>query len=110
VRVSSTLAGGVSGVQNLSFGGNQNLSSSSRSLGTQLQNTLSWFDDAKKHRIKLTTELNYNGSTQDQSSNLLGTFTFNSLDDLEQGRPASFSRTLVARRRSTGDVTGSMAL
>ena len=49
---------------------------------------------------------------QDQSSNLLGTFSFNSLADLEAGIPASFTRTLVGapaldrtghRRVSLGD-------
>src|SRR5262245_5319223 len=110
VRVSSLLADGASGVQNLTFGGNQSLSSSSRNVNGSLQNTLSWFHNAKKHRINLTTELGYTGHAQDQSSNLLGTFTFNSLADLEAGVPASFSRTLIARRRSTGQMTGAIAI
>ena len=110
VLVSSVLANGASGVQNLTFGGSQSLSSSSRSLNTSFQNTLSWFDNANKHRIKLSTELGLSGTSQDLSSNLLGTFVFNSLADLESGVPASFSRTLVARRRSTGQFTGAMAL
>jgi len=110
VRVTSAFPDGGSGVQNLTFGGNQGLSSSSRSANSTIQNTLSWFDDANKHRIKLTTELQHSGSVQDPSANLLGTFAFNSLADLEQGVPASFSRTLSTRERSTGHVTGSMAL
>ncbi len=110
VRVSSVFADGESGVQSLTFGGNQGLSSRSRSIGGTLKNDLSWFDDANKHRLKLTSELQYSGSTQDPSSNLLGTFSFNSLEDLEAGRPASFSRTLTARQRSTGQVTGSLAI
>jgi hypothetical protein len=97
-------------VQSLTFGGNQGLSSSSRNVGGSLKNDLSWFDDANKHRIKLTTEVQYSASTQDLSNNLLGTFVFNSLEELESGRPASFSRTLTARRRSTGHVTGSVAI
>jgi hypothetical protein len=110
VRVSSLLDEGASGVQNLTFGGSQSLSNSSRSTNSSVMNTLSWFDNANKHRIKLTTELGFNGSTQDQSSNLLGTFTFNSLADLEAGIPATFSRTLIARRRSTGQMNGAIAL
>jgi hypothetical protein len=110
VRVNSVFADGGSGVQSLTFGGNQGLSSRSRSITGSVQNNLSWFDDANKHRVKLTTELQYGGSTQDPSSNLLGTFFFNSLEDLEAGRPASFSRTLTTRERSTGQLTGSMAL
>ena len=41
-----------------------------------------------KHRLKLTSDLRYDGVTQDQTNNLLGTFTFNSLADLAAGRPA----------------------
>ena len=110
VRVNSLFDDGTSGVQTLTFGGNQGLSSSSRSVGGTVQNNLSWFDDANKHRIKLTTELAYSGSTQNQASNLLGSYFFNSLEDLEAGLPASYSRTLTARRRSTGQFTGSVAL
>ena len=110
VRVNSILDDGGSSVQTLTFGGNQGLSSSSRSLGGTLQNNLSWFDDANKHRIKLTTELNYSASTQEQASNLLGSFFFNSLEDLAAGLPASYSRTLTERRRSTGQYSGSIAI
>ncbi|HVE35566.1 MAG TPA: TonB-dependent receptor, partial [Gemmatimonadaceae bacterium] len=110
VRVNSVLADGASGVQNLAFGGNQGLSSSSRSVNTTFMNTLSWFDNANRHRIKLGTELNASNTASDQSANLLGTFTFNSLADLESGLPASFTRTLTARRRSTGQLSGAMSL
>lgn len=110
VRVSSTLADGASSVQVLSFGGNQNLGSSSRSLGGTLQNSLSWFDDDNKHRLKLSTELQYSTSTRDDASNLLGTFSFNSLADLEAGRPASFTRTLNTPERSTAMLRGALSL
>ena len=110
VRVNSIFDDGASSVQTLTFGGNQGLSSSSRSLTTSFQNNLSWFDDANKHRIKFTTELQFSGNTQNQSSNLLGSYFYNSLEDLENGIPASYSRTLSARRRSTGQMTGSLAI
>ncbi|MDF1503787.1 TonB-dependent receptor [Roseisolibacter sp. H3M3-2] len=110
VRVASLFADGGSGVQSLTFGGNQGLSGRTRSAGGSLKHDLSWFDDANRHRLKLTTELQYAGSRQDPSSNLLGTFTFNSLEELEAGRPASFSRTLSVRQRESGQVTGSLAV
>ena len=110
VRVSSTFSDGGAGVQSLVFGGNQGLSSSNRTIGGSLQNTLSWFDNGNKHRIKLTTELQYSGSTTDLSSNLLGSFSYNSLEDLQADRPASFTRTLTARQRSTGQINASVAL
>ena len=110
VRVTSVFADGSSGVQNLSFGGNQSLSSSSRSHQLSFQNTLSWFDEANKHRIKLTTEARYSGTHADPSSNLRGTFTFNSLEDLAAGVPASFTRTLSVREREFGQYNASIAL
>jgi hypothetical protein len=109
VRVNSIFEEGGSGVESLTFGGNQGRSSS-QSTNATFQNSLSWFDNDNKHRIKLSTELQYSGNTQDQSSNLLGSFFFNSLEDLEAGRPASFSRTLTALERTTGRLSGSVAL
>ena len=110
VRVTSDLGAGSSGVQNLVFGGSQSLSSSSRSRGASFQNTLSWFDDANKHRVKLATELQFNAGVQNPAANTLGTFTFNSLQDLEAGNAASFSRTLSVRERRTGHYTASISL
>jgi hypothetical protein len=110
VRVNSVFDDGGSGVQTLSFGGNQGLASLERTVRGTLQNSLSWFDEANKHRLKLSTELQFSRETEEQSSNLLGSFTFNSLEDLEAGRPASFTRTLSERRRTTGRIGGSVSL
>jgi hypothetical protein len=110
VRVNSTLSDGRSGLMNVSFGGNPGLDSKSTNTGASFQNTLSWFSDNNKHRVKLTTELNYTGYSQDQSSNLLGSFSYNSLADLEAGKPASFSRQLNRRQRSGGSGTLALSL
>ncbi len=110
VLVSSTLGDAVGSVQSLVFGGNQGLASRSRSVGTSFQNTLSWFDDANRHRIKLSSELQWAATTQAIASNLLGSFTFNSLADLDAGHPAAFSRQLTARQRSTGAVTAAVSV
>jgi hypothetical protein len=110
VRVSSLLADGASSVQNLGFGGSQSLSSTSTSTNSSIQNTLSFFDNANKHRLKLGTELDFRRNSQNQAANLLGTFSFNSLADLEAGLPASFSRTLTARQRSTGQMLGGIGI
>jgi hypothetical protein len=110
VRVSSVFDDGSSGVQMLSFGGSQSLSSASTAVGGQAMNQLSWFSANNKHRLKLTSELRYDGLSQDQTSNLLGTFTFNSLADLAAGRPASFSRQLNRRQRDAGELIGGLSL
>jgi hypothetical protein len=110
VRVNSVFDDGTSGVQTLSFGGSQQLSSASTSTGAQAMNQLSWFSANNKHRLKLTSELRYDGVAQDMTSNLLGTFTYNSLADLASGRPAQFSRQLTRRERDASQFVGALSL
>ena len=110
VRVNSVFGDGTSGVQMLSFGGSQSLNSTSTTTGGQAMNQLSWFSANNKHRLKLTSELRYDGLSQDQSSNLLGTFTFNSLADVAAGRPASYTRQLNRRQRDAGQLVEAISL
>jgi hypothetical protein len=110
VRVNSLFDDGGNGVQTLSFGGSQSLSSASTSTGAAAMNQLSWFSTNNKHRLKLTSELRYEGVSQDQTNNLLGTFTFNSLADLAAGRPASFTRQLTRRERDAGQLIAGISL
>lgn len=110
VRVNSTFADGTNGVQLLSFGGNQFLGTSQTTTGIQATNTLSWFSGNNKHRLKLASELRREGAAQDQTTNRLGTFTYNSLSDLQAGIPVSFTRTLSPRERSTSQVVGALSL
>lgn len=110
VRVNSDLPDGASGVSDLVFGGNQSLSSTSQSVTGSVQNVLSWFDNANKHRIKLSSEIDYSGSSQNLASNLLGTFNYNSLSDLAAGAPASFTRTLSSYQRSVGMVAAGASI
>ncbi|MDP9178616.1 MAG: TonB-dependent receptor, partial [Gemmatimonadota bacterium] len=110
VRVNSVFADGASGVQNLLFGGSQALNSTQTSNTTNFLNQLSWVSLNNKHRIKLTSELRRDATAQEQSNNLLGTFSFNSLADLEAGRPASYSRQLSPRVRDVSQLVGGLAL
>ncbi|HEV7991523.1 MAG TPA: TonB-dependent receptor [Gemmatimonadaceae bacterium] len=110
VLVNSTFGDGTSGVRNLGFGGSSNLSTSSSGLTTELQNQLSWFSRNNKHRLKLSSELQYDGYDQDQTTNLLGTFGYNSLADLAANRPAFYTRSLLNRVQSASAVTGALAL
>jgi hypothetical protein len=110
VRVNSTFPDGTSGVQSLSFGGNQSLSSEQTSTMAGLMNQLSWFSTNNKHRVKLTGEVRREASTQTQAMNVLGTFTFNSLADLEAGRASSFTRQLAPRRRDVDQIVWGLSL
>ncbi|HEY8166555.1 MAG TPA: TonB-dependent receptor [Gemmatimonadaceae bacterium] len=110
VRVNSTFKDGTSGVQTLSFGGSQSLNSTQTTLTLNFLNQLSWFSTNNKHRIKMTSELRRDGSEQQQATNILGTYVFNSLADLEAGRPASFTRQLSPRIRDVNQWVGAFSL
>jgi hypothetical protein len=110
VLVNSTFDDGTSGVRNLGFGGSSNLSTSSSGLTSELQNQLSWFSRNNKHRLKLSSELQYDSYDQDQTTNLLGTFGYNSLADLAANKPAFYTRSLFNRVQSASAVTGALAL
>jgi hypothetical protein len=110
VRVNSTLGDGTGEIKSLAFGGNPTLSSSNRSNGASLMNTLSWFSGTNKHRLKLTSEVRYSATESEQSSNLLGTFNFASLADLESGTPSSFTRQLSTRKRNSNQVVAGLSL
>ena len=104
----STLSDGASGVTNLGFGGNQGLFSSSQALQRELPEYALLVRRRQQAPHQVQHGAGLTGNSQDQSSNLLGTFAYNSLADLEAGVPAAFTRTLTARRRSTGQVNGAI--
>jgi len=110
VRVNSIFTDGTNGVQNLAFGGNQFLGTSQSSNSVSAINTLSWFSGNNKHRLKLATELRRDGNEQNQTTNRLGTFSYNSLADLQSGVPASFTRSLAPRTRSSSIAVGAISL
>jgi hypothetical protein len=110
VRVNSSFSDFPNSVQTLSFGGNPTMNLGFSTTSAQLRNQLGWFSDNNKHSLKLTSEIRSDRYSQDMSVNELGTFSFNSLADLEAGRPASFSRQLSPRTRTTGAYIGSVAL
>jgi hypothetical protein len=110
VLVNSTFDDGTSGVRTLAFGGSSNLNTSSTGLTSELQNQLSWFSRNNKHRLKLSSELQYDDYGQDQTTNLLGTFGYNSLADLAANRPAFYTRSLSNRIRNASALTAALAL
>src|SRR5512143_3526419 len=110
VRVNSTFADGTPSVQTVSFGGNPAMNTGQRSTTAQFTNMLSWFSENNKHRLKLTTELRRDSYEQDLTTNQLGSFSFNSLADLEAGRPAAFSRQLSSRKRHEDQYVAGLSL
>jgi hypothetical protein len=112
VRVNSTFDDGSLGstVSSVGFGGNPGMNTSVTTTTGQLMNALSWFSENNKHRIKLTSEMRRDNFSQDLTTNRLGSFAFNSLADLEAGRPSSFTRQLSPRARSESEYTGAISL
>ena len=110
VRVNSDFTDGASGVQNVTFGGSSFLNTTNTNRSVDLTNQLSWFSVDNKHRIKLASELRRDSYSLDQSTNQLGTFTFNSLADLQNGVPSSFTRTLTPTTRSGNEWVGGLSL
>jgi len=110
VRVNSAFADGTPSVQNVGFGGNPAMNTSVTTTGAQFTNMLSWVSENNKHRIKFGTEFRRDQYAQDLTTNQLGTFNFNSLADLEAGKPATFTRQLSPRTRSESEYIGAFSL
>jgi hypothetical protein len=108
VRVNSLFDDGTAGVSNLQFGGNTGLPRNSRTVNGELQNQISWISLDNKHRYKFGVDLRYNRYAQDNTTNRLGTFVYNSLADFQNDVPASFTRRLQVNRR-LGDDLGASA-
>src|SRR3954470_7297221 len=110
VRINSTFPDGTTSIKTVAFGGSSSMNTSQTNTGTELTNQLSWFSSSNKHRIKLTTEVRRDAFTLNQQVNTLGSFTFNSLAELEAQQPSSFSRQLSPRIRSGSQFIGGMSL
>ncbi|HEY0527776.1 MAG TPA: TonB-dependent receptor [Gemmatimonadaceae bacterium] len=110
VRINSTFADGTTGIKLVSFGGSPNMSTSQSNTGGEFTNQLSWFSSSNKHRLKFTTELRRDAFTLDQQTNLFGSFTFNSLSELERLIPSSYSRQLSPKIRSGSQFIGGLSL
>ncbi len=110
VLVNSSFSDGSNGVSSIAFGGNPNLNTTQTTNTFAMNNTLSWFSLNNRHRLKLTTELRRDGYSADQTANALGTFRFNSLADLENGVPSSFTRSLLPRTRSSSQWVAGASL
>ncbi|MDZ7632807.1 MAG: hypothetical protein U5K74_16080 [Gemmatimonadaceae bacterium] len=106
VQTLSDLSDGTQGFTTLQFGGSTSLQSQSDNTVFEATNETSLLLDEGKHRLKIGGLVNRTGYTQDFAFNRFGTFTFNTLADFENNRPAIFQRTLASPER-TGSTTNS---
>ena len=110
VVVASSLTDGTSAVSTLQFGVNPSLPQESHTRLTEASDEISKVSTGGGHRIKLGGLLNEQSSSTGSFSNVLGTYTFNSLADLDAGTPAAFTRTLSTNKRGARSVNGALYL
>jgi len=101
VQVASALDDGSVGISTLVMGGNASMPSSSNTRSIEMSDEVSWLPGSASHRLKLGGFFRAERSTDFTSANQWGTYTFNSLADLEAGVPASFRRILDASERTS---------
>lgn len=103
VQVSSALAGAGRGFSSFVFGGDRSLPSLSRERTIEVANELSMLI-RDTHRVKAGILVNASAFEQEQASNRLGSFEFESLDAFEEGRAFRFTRQLSARETSGSGI------
>src|SRR5687768_5126935 len=99
VLVRSTVDGSAD-VTSLTLGGGSFFATDDSRWTLEGSNETLWNARGRKHRFKASLWGRADGLEQNGISNELGTFTFNSIDDFEAGRPASFTRTLSQPSRA----------
>jgi hypothetical protein len=111
VLVTSYFDDGTAGTTPLSFGGNPGMHSDTRQWTWESTAEIQFFPPTlSRHRVKLNADSRLDGYRQDLAGNQLGTFSFNSLADLASNQPSSFTRTLNAPLRTSGEWNGYLAL
>ncbi|HEY8310637.1 MAG TPA: hypothetical protein VIG47_08775, partial [Gemmatimonadaceae bacterium] len=90
-----------SGISTLSFGGSPFAAQLTSSTTIDTKDELSWLSSDGAHRAKLGTSLTIARGTGGVPGNTLGSYRFNSLSDLQNGIPASYSRTLAPTNQAS---------
>ena len=108
VRIGVEREDGAAGLTSLRFGGGSAGGNERESTKWETKNELSWIATDSRHRVKFGQSVAFERSSTSQESDLFGTFTYESLEDLVANRPASYTRTLAARERRTNSVTAAL--
>lgn len=110
VRVNSQFGDGSASVSNLQFGGSNALNNANSNSTLAGNNTMSWFSADNRHRVKFTTEVRRDEFSSLFNFNEFGSYSYNTLGDLEANRPASFTRLLSPRTRVGSQYVAAMSL
>jgi hypothetical protein len=100
ILVRSAGSDGNNDITGLTLGGGSFLATRDARWTTEGANETIWNAGGRRHRFKALLWGRADGLRQEGVANQLGAFSFNSIEDLAAGRPASFSRTLSQPVRS----------
>ena len=110
VLIASSLAGAEPTIGSLNFGGNSALARDTRTWSWEINNQTNFLiHDQNTFPAKLYFQSRYEHYDQSLAANRLGSFSFNSLADVANNTPSSFSRTLNMPERSGGQWIGAGA-
>ncbi len=99
------------GIAQLTFGGNDLLSSQRRRATWDATHTSQVHTSpGTRHRLKLFAQTRIDASEESATPNARGTFTYNSLADLAADRPATFTRTLFQPERRASAFNGAIGI
>jgi hypothetical protein len=107
VRVGTIFDNGQTGLGSIGFGGGSGVNLST-SHDWDTRNEFSWIPSNSKHRIKIGQDIDYSWNTNFSAGNQFGSYSYQTLADLEANRPASYSRTLTSFERSSDGFTGAL--
>jgi len=92
VRVNSDLVDGTNGVATLLMGGSTNMPTDSRVRALEIADEVSLLPGDLSHRLRLGALFRAENTNDVTGQNQFGTYTYNSLAELETGVPSSFRR------------------
>jgi hypothetical protein len=87
-------------VTSVTLGGGSSLATNDSRWTAEAANETAWNMGGRRHRFKALLWGRADGLTQSGSGDALGSYTFNSIDDLAALRPSSFTRTLAQPERA----------
>lgn len=110
VRIANSIAAD-GGISSLGFGGNDLLSSERRRFTWEAtQTSQAYVTPGTRHRIKLFAQSRIDVSEENATPNAGGSYSYNSLADLADGQPATFTRTLVQPSRNAAAFNGALGI
>ena len=111
VVVASALGSAQGGIASLGFAGNAGLDTKRTTVTWETTNdTYFYWKGNATHRGKLSADSRFDQYSIDNAANRLGSYSYNSLADLQANRPASFTRTLFSPTRTGGEWNGALSL